>query len=88
MTAQSLADQWIPIRPTTDVAMMIAMANVWFKEDLCDHEFIAKHVEPEGLERWKAHVLGQDDGVDKTPQWAEGICGVPAETIEAFTFDL
>jgi len=83
-TAEALADQWIPIRPTTDVAMMIAMANVWFKEDLWDKEFVGRWVEPEGLRRWMAYVLGTDDGVDKTSQWAETICGVPAETIEAF----
>lgn len=83
-SAELLADQWIPIRPTTDVAMMVAMANVWFKEDLCDNAFVEKWVEPEGLERWKAYVLGGADGIDKTPQWAEGICGVPAETIEKF----
>lgn len=83
-SAEVLADQWIPIRPTTDVAMMIAIANVWFKEHLYDREFVDKWVEPEGLKRWKAYVLGMEDGVDKTPQWAEGICGVPAETIEEF----
>ena len=64
--------------------MMIAMANVWFKEDLCDKEFITKWVEPEGLRQWKDYVLGASDGVDKTPQWAEKICGVPAETITEF----
>ena len=83
-SVELLADQWIPIRPTTDVAMMIAMANVWFKEGLCDKEFVERWVEPEGLRRWKAYVLGLEDGVDKTPQWAEGICGVPAETITEF----
>jgi len=83
-TVEVLADQWIPIRPTTDVAMMIAMANVWFKEDLCDRDFIDKWVEPEGLGKWKAYVLGTEDGVDKTPGWAETLCGVPSETIQAF----
>lgn len=83
-SAEVLADQWIPIRPTTDVAMMIAMANVWFKEDLCDREFVARWVEPVGLQWWKTYVLGTEDGVDKTPQWAERICGVPEETITEF----
>ncbi|MFC2072467.1 molybdopterin-dependent oxidoreductase, partial [Chloroflexota bacterium] len=83
-SAEVLAHQWIPIRPTTDVAMMIAMANVWFKEDLCDKESIEKWVEPDGLRRWKAYVMGTDDNVDKTPQWAEKLCGIPAETIAAF----
>ena len=83
-TAESVASQWIPIRPTTDVAMMIAMANVWFKENLTDKEFIKKWVEPDGLRRWKDYVLGASDNVDKTPRWAELICGVPAETIVEF----
>lgn len=83
-TVQVLADQWIPIRPTTDVAMMIAMANVWFKEGLCDDAFIDQWVDPNGLKKWKAYVLGESDGVDKTPQWAETICGVPDETIACF----
>jgi len=83
-SVEVFADQWIPIRPTTDVAMMIAMANVWFKEDLCDMEFVDKWVEPEGLNRWKAYVLGMAEGVDKTPEWAERICGVPADTIKEF----
>jgi anaerobic dimethyl sulfoxide reductase subunit A len=83
-TAEAVASQWIPIRPTTDVAMMIAMANVWFKEDLCYKEFIKKWVDPDGLQRWQEYVLGKSDGVDKTPQWAEQICGVPAETIVEF----
>ena len=83
-TVEVLADQWIPIRPGTDVAMMIAIANVWFREDLCDKDFINKWIEPEGLKRCKDYVLGIEDGLSKTPQWAEEICGVPAETIEAF----
>ncbi|MGA7844548.1 MAG: molybdopterin-dependent oxidoreductase [Dehalococcoidales bacterium] len=83
-TAETVASQWIPIRPTTDVAMMIAMANVWFKEDLCDNEFVKKWVEPDGVRRWQEYVLGTKDRVDKTPQWAEKICGVPAQTITEF----
>ena len=83
-TAETVATQWIPIRPTTDTAMMIAVANVWFKENVCDQEFIRKWVEPEGLRQWKEYVLGTSDGIDKTPQWAEKICGVPAETITEF----
>lgn len=83
-TAEVLADQWIPIRPTTDVAMMVAMANVWFKEELWDKPFVERWVEPEGLKRWRAYVLGFQDGVDKTPEWAERLCGVPAVTIKEF----
>lgn len=75
------ADQWIPIRPGTDQPMMEAMAYVMFTEDLINKEFVDKWVEPYGLYRWKDYLLGNEDGVPKTPEWAEKICGVPAETI-------
>lgn len=77
----NLADQWIPIRPATDCAMLEAMAYVLFEEDLYDHEFVEKWVEPKGFERWKQYIYGADDYVVKTPEWAAEICGVPAETI-------
>jgi anaerobic dimethyl sulfoxide reductase subunit A len=83
-TAAVLADQWIPIKPGTDLAMMIAVAYVLFKEDLYDKEFVEKFVEPKGFKAWHDYVMGIEDGVPKTPNWAEEICGVPAETIEGF----
>src|SRR5690606_6984458 len=35
---------------------------------------------PEG-ESLKSYILGVKDGIEKTPEWAEKICRVPAETI-------
>ncbi len=84
-SAELLADQWIPIRPGTDLAMLLAIAQVIFEEDLWDHEYVEKWVEPTGFERWKDYCLGKgDDGIVKTPEWAEPICAVPAETIREF----
>ncbi len=81
--AAVLADQWIPIKPGTDSAMFMAMAYVLFKEDSWDKEFVARYVEPKGFEKWRNYVLGGEDGVEKTPEWAESKCSVPAETIRA-----
>ncbi|MBI4330278.1 MAG: molybdopterin-dependent oxidoreductase [Chloroflexi bacterium] len=84
-SAEALADQWIPIKPGTDLAMFAAMCYVLLKEDLWDKEFVTKHVEPVGFEKWKDYLLGREDGVEKSPEWAESRCSVPAETILALT---
>ena len=79
-TAATVAQEWIPIRPGTDTAMMIAMANVMIKEGLQDQVFLDKYTV--GFDRFKAYVLGKEDGQDKTPAWAAEISGVAAATIE------
>jgi anaerobic dimethyl sulfoxide reductase subunit A len=80
-TPGCVADQWIPIRPSTDAAMLIAMAYVMIVENLHDQGFIDKYTI--GFDKYKDYVLGKEDGVPKTPAWAEDITGVPAETIAA-----
>jgi anaerobic dimethyl sulfoxide reductase subunit A len=81
ISAEVLADQWIPIRPGTDVALELALFYVLFKEDLYDHAYVEQYVEPNGLEKFRAYVMGNEDGEPKTPEWAEPICALPAETI-------
>lgn len=73
------AAEWIPIRPATDGAVAMAMAWVIITEDLYDKEFVAKWTE--GFEKFRARLLGEEDGVERNPEWAEKISGVPAETI-------
>ncbi|MFH2132790.1 MAG: molybdopterin-dependent oxidoreductase [bacterium] len=74
-----LADQWVPIRPGTDAAMMAAMANVMLRENLQDQPFLDKYTV--GFDKYRDYVLGDEDGVEKTPAWAAGITGVPEQTI-------
>ncbi len=91
MSAVSLADEWIPIRPGTDTAMMSAMAYVMVTERLYEAEFVRTHCVgfdasqmPEGaqgLESYQDYLLGKYDGQPKTPEWAERITTVPRETI-------
>ncbi len=83
-SAETLADQWLPIRPGTDLAMLLAVAYVLYTQDLYDHEYVEKWVEPAGFGKWRAYVTGESDGVAKTPEWAEPITALPAETIRAF----
>ncbi len=91
MTAVGLADEWIPIRPGTDTAMMTAMAFVMLTENLHAADFIDTHCQgfdpsqmPPGLENeesYRDYLLGTRDGIPKTPGWAEAITGVPWEKI-------
>jgi anaerobic dimethyl sulfoxide reductase subunit A len=89
LSAASLADEWIPIRPGTDTAMMSAMAYVMLTENLYDAEFVRTHcvgfdssqMPVDGAESFRDYILGLRDGTPKTPQWAEPITAVPAETI-------
>ena len=75
-TALAMADEWIPIRPGTDHALLLGMAYVMFSEDdpenkpLIDWDFvnrctigITKETLPEGAdpeENFRDYVLGLD----------------------------
>ncbi|PIE35757.1 dimethyl sulfoxide reductase subunit A [candidate division KSB3 bacterium] len=78
-SSKNLCNEWIPIKPATDAAMLIAMAYTMIDEDLYDKDFIAKYTV--GFEKFAEYVIGQEDGIPKTPGWAQEITSVPAETI-------
>ena len=79
-----LADQWIPIKPGTDAALVAAMANVMENEGLVS-DFVATHTT--GYDLYCQYVRGDTDGVPKTPKWAAAITGVPTETIRQLARD-
>jgi thiosulfate reductase/polysulfide reductase chain A len=72
------SDEWVPIRPGTDLAVVLAMTNVILNEQpygkpLYDEEFVSKWTNvtiDELREHYKRY----------TPEWAEKESGVPAET--------
>src|SRR6185437_2658791 len=71
--------QWLPIRPNTDTAMMLAMAHTLLAEQRHDAEFLERYCA--GFDTFARYLLGTDDGQPKSPEWAETICGVSAATI-------
>ncbi len=79
-SAAVFAHQWIPIRPGTDAAMLISMAYVIIADNLQDQAFLDKFTL--GFDNFRSYVLGKEDGIPKTPAWAEPITGVSAPTIE------
>jgi DmsA/YnfE family anaerobic dimethyl sulfoxide reductase A subunit len=90
-TAATFADEWIPLKPTTDAALFAAMAHVIVSDQLQDQEFLDRYCVgfdgahmPDGIpatESYKDYLLGVSDGIPKSPEWASPITGVAAETI-------
>ena len=96
-TSRQLADEHIFIRPGTDTAALLAMAQVIVTEALHDQAFCDRFVLgfdeahlPEDAaagSSWRSYLLGLADGVAKTPEWAAPITGVPAETLRRLARD-
>lgn len=92
-TATTRADQWIPIRPGTDAALISALAYQWITNNQVDQAFLDKYCvgfdektlpasAPKNSD-YKSYILGQGyDKTPKTPEWASPITGIPVETIK------
>lgn len=87
--------KWIRVRPGTDVAFLLSVAYTMIAEDeqkeLIDWDFLSKYTvgftsdtmpaDATTDENFHDYVLGNYDGVPKTPEWATTICGTPVEDI-------
>lgn len=71
--------EWIAPIPGSDVAIMLGLAHVLASEGLHDKDFLDRYCV--GYERFESYLLGIDDGVAKTPEWASALSGMPAEQI-------
>ncbi|WP_280242373.1 molybdopterin-dependent oxidoreductase [Nocardia abscessus] len=78
--------EWIAPLPGTDVAMMLALAQVLDAEGLVDQEFLRECTV--GYDRFAAYLRGAVDGVAKDPEWAAAITGVPAGRIRALAREM
>ena len=71
--AASKAKYWLPIKPGTDIALLLAWMNVIIAEKRYDADYVAKYAT--GFEQLAKHVEA------KTPEWAYPITGIQADTI-------
>jgi trimethylamine-N-oxide reductase (cytochrome c) len=78
-TAAHIGEKWLAPRPGTDAALAEAIAYVWITEGTYDKWFVENRTF--GFEEFRKHILGEDDGVPRTPGWAAEICDIPAHTI-------
>lgn len=72
-TAASKSKFWLPIKPSTDIALLLAWIHVLIHEDLYNKDYVATYAE--GFDQLKAHVSSF------TPEWAYGITTLKPELI-------
>jgi len=71
--AASKSKFWLPIKPSTDLALLLAWINVIINEELYDRDYVEKYTY--GLDQLKAHVKNM------TPEWAYGITTIKPDVI-------
>jgi len=82
------SSEWVPIKPGTDTAAVLAMCNVVMDEELYEFEgeqffdFIRATRDVNASNAEKIAAL-KDHLKDYTPEWAEGITGVPADKLRS-----
>lgn len=73
------AATWLAPVPGSDVAVMLGLAYVLAAEKLCDRAFLDKYTT--GYDTFERYLMGESDGVPKTPEWAAGRSGIAADVI-------
>jgi biotin/methionine sulfoxide reductase len=71
--------EWMPVRPASDTALMLALAYVIEQESLTDNAFLQKYTV--GFNRFRSYLMGETDNQPKTPEWAEMLCEVKSSDI-------
>ena len=72
-TAAGKSKFWLPIKPATDMALLLAWIHEIIDNDSYDKKYVGKYCS--GFEQLKAHVK------DFTPEWAYGITTIKPDLI-------
>ncbi len=72
--------EWIAARPNTDTALMLGLAHTIYSEGLCDTDFLNKYTE--GFDKFLPYLLGKNDGIEKSAEWASAICNISVSKIK------
>lgn len=75
----AIASEWIPIRPNTDTALMLALIHEIDRSGKVDHAFLHRYCV--GSAFFLDYVRGGIDGQPKSAAWASVITHVPEQRI-------
>ena len=78
--------RWLAPRPGSDVAVMLGILHTLIVDELVDLEFLHRYCT--GWADVRAYVLGERDGVPKTPTWAGELSGLDATTMESLAHEM
>jgi thiosulfate reductase / polysulfide reductase chain A len=73
-TVASKANWHLPLRPGTDLALLLAWIHILIRDGAYDRSYVAEHTV--GFEQLRAAVAGN------TPEWAASLTEIPAGRIE------
>ena len=78
--------EWFPIRPNSDIVLMLALAHTLLVEKLHDTDFLARCTV--GFDRFERYLLGESDGALKSAEWAARLCGIDAARIRSLAREM
>ncbi|MGO9207483.1 MAG: molybdopterin-dependent oxidoreductase [Candidatus Limnocylindrales bacterium] len=78
--------EWIPIRPNTDTAVMLALACEIIRSSRHNRAFLDRYCV--GYEQWERYLLGTDDGIVKDANWAGPIANVEPARLRSLALDM
>ncbi len=99
-TSAGYPEEWLPIRPGTDAALVSAIAYEWISNGKVNKEFLDKYcvgydddtmpASAKGQNKsYKDYIMGTGyDMVPKTPEWAAPITQISAEQIKALAAEI
>ena len=77
---------WVPVRPSTDTAVMLGLAHSLLVTGQHDEDFLTKYCV--GWDRLASYLLGESDGIPKTAEWAGAISGVDPDRIRSLAAEM
>ncbi|WP_281222501.1 molybdopterin-dependent oxidoreductase [Photobacterium sanguinicancri] len=80
-TDDELNAEWVKIVPNTDTALFLAMAQHVYATGLHNSAYLDRYTV--GADKYIDHLMGKDDGIVKSPEWAEKITGISVENIRS-----
>jgi biotin/methionine sulfoxide reductase len=83
---EAVEAEWIPVRPSTDTALMLGLAHSLLVAGHHDEEFLNSYCV--GWDQLCAYLQGESDGIPKTAEWAGAISAVDPDLIRSLAAEM